>query len=105
MQSRHLHITSFFLQHNLRPGLAALLAYARAAGATVSLDTNWDPNERWDDGLQEILAQTDIFLPNAQEACAITHTATLDDALATLATIVPIVAIKHGAQGADLSPR
>jgi sugar/nucleoside kinase (ribokinase family) len=99
-QCRHIHITSFFLQHNLRPGLAALLAQARAGGATVSLDTNWDPSERWDDGLGEVLAQTDLFLPNAQEACAITRTSTLDDALATLAATIPTVAIKNGAQGA-----
>jgi sugar/nucleoside kinase (ribokinase family) len=99
-QSRHIHVTSFFLQHNLRPGLATLLAKARAGGATVSLDTNWDPSERWDDGLHEVLAHTDIFLPNEQEACAITRTATLDDALARLASTIPIVAIKKGAAGA-----
>ena len=99
-QSRHIHVTSFFLQHNLRPGLVALLAQARAGGTTVSLDTNWDPTERWDDGLREVLAQTDLFLPNEQEALAITRTATLEEALASLAAIVPTVAIKNGAEGA-----
>lgn len=100
VQCRHIHITSYFLQHNLRPGLAALLAQARAGGATVSLDTNWDPNERWDDGLHEVLAQTDLFLPNEQEARAITGTATLAAALSALASTIPTVAIKNGAQGA-----
>jgi sugar/nucleoside kinase (ribokinase family) len=99
-QSRHIHVTSFFLQHNLRPGLAMLLAKARAGGATVSLDTNWDPSERWDDGLREVLAHTDIFLPNEQEARAITRTATLDDALTSLASTIPTVAIKNGEAGA-----
>jgi sugar/nucleoside kinase (ribokinase family) len=99
-QSRHIHVTSFFLQHNLRPGLAALLAQARAGGSTVSLDTNWDPSEKWDDGLHEVLAQVDLFLPNEQEARAITRTTTLDDALASLALTIPTVAIKNGAQGA-----
>lgn len=99
-QSRHIHITSFFLQHNLRPGLAALLAHARARGTTVSIDTNWDPNERWDDGLTEVLAQTDLFLPNEQESRAITRTNTLDEALASLAATIPTVAIKNGAEGA-----
>jgi sugar/nucleoside kinase (ribokinase family) len=97
---RHIHVTSFFLQHRLRPGLAALLAQARAVGATVSLDTNWDPSERWDDGLAEVLAHTDLFLPNEQEACAITRTATVEDALAALAATIPVVAIKLGAEGA-----
>jgi sugar/nucleoside kinase (ribokinase family) len=99
-QCRHIHITSYFLQHNLRPGLAALLAQARAGGATVSLDTNWDPSERWDDGLHEVLAQTDLFLPNEQEARAITGTTTLATALSTLASTIPTVAIKNGARGA-----
>jgi sugar/nucleoside kinase (ribokinase family) len=99
-QSRHIHVTSFFLQHNLRPGLAALLAQARAGGTTVSIDTNWDPTERWDDGLAEVLAQSDVFLPNEQEARAITHTAKVDDALASLTATIPTVAIKLGAEGA-----
>jgi len=99
-QSRHIHITSFFLQHNLRPGLAALLAQARAGGATVSIDTNWDPSERWDDGLGEVLAQTDLFLPNEQEARAIAKSSTLDEALARLTATIPTVAIKNGGEGA-----
>jgi sugar/nucleoside kinase (ribokinase family) len=99
-QTRHIHITSYFLQHNLRPGLAALLTQARAAGTTVSLDTNWDPSERWDDGLADVLAQTDLFLPNQQEARAITRTGTLDDALNSLAATINTVAIKNGAHGA-----
>ena len=99
-QCRHVHVTSYFLQHNLRPGLPSLLAHARAAGITVSLDTNWDPAERWDDGLAEVLAQTDIFLPNEQEACAITGAATVEVALEQLAATIPTVAIKCGAEGA-----
>ena len=97
---RHVHVTSFFLQHRLRPGLAALLAQARTAGATVSLDTNWDPTEQWDNGLHEVLAHVDLFLPNEQEARAITGKANLDEALASLAATIPTVAIKQGAEGA-----
>jgi sugar/nucleoside kinase (ribokinase family) len=99
-QSRHIHITSFFLQHNLRPGLAALLTKVRANGITVSIDTNWDPTEQWNDGLPAILKQTDIFLPNEQEALAITGANNADEALDILAAIVPVVAIKLGPNGA-----
>lgn len=99
-QCRHIHVTSYFLQHNLRPGLAKLLAQARATGITVSLDTNWDPTERWDDGLAEVLAHVDVFLPNDQEACAITGAATVEVALTQLAATIPTVAIKCGADGA-----
>ncbi len=99
-QSRHVHVTSYFLQHNLRPGLAKLLAEVRAHGATVSVDTNWDPTERWDDGLQEVLAQTDIFLPNEQEALALTRAQNVEEALNQLAETIPVVAIKRGPDGA-----
>ena len=65
-RARHVHISSYFLlEHSLGPGLAAMLAAARAAGATTSLDTNWDPAGKWGDGqLRASLAQTDVLLPN-----------------------------------------
>jgi sugar/nucleoside kinase (ribokinase family) len=99
-QCRHIHVTSYFLQTCLRTGLATLLAQARAGGATVSIDTNWDPNEQWDDGLAEVLTHTDLFLPNEQEARAISQTVTLEAALDHLAATIPTVAIKCGAEGA-----
>jgi len=46
--ARHVHASSYFLlEDSLGPGLAGLLSAARAAGATTSLDTNWDPSGRW----------------------------------------------------------
>ncbi|HTR91194.1 MAG TPA: PfkB family carbohydrate kinase, partial [Trebonia sp.] len=49
-QARHVHVSSYFLlADSLGPGLASVLADARAAGAATSLDTNWDPAERWRD--------------------------------------------------------
>src|SRR5580692_11614050 len=44
-RARHVHVSSYFLlEQTLGPGLPALLAAARAAGASTSLDTNWDPS-------------------------------------------------------------
>lgn len=99
-RARHLHVGSYFLQTGLREGLLELLAHARAQGLTVSLDTGWDPTERWDGGLWETLAQTDVFLPNADEARAITGAADVEAALASLAEWVSVVAVKLGAEGA-----
>jgi sugar/nucleoside kinase (ribokinase family) len=97
---RHVHVSHYFLQQALQPGLPALLAEVQAAGATVSLDSNWDPAEAWNHGLARALAQTDVFLPNEQEALAIAQAAELDTALERLTVTIPLVTVKRGAQGA-----
>ncbi len=99
-QGRHLHYCSYYLQTNLQPAAPRLLQRAKELGLTVSLDTNWDPAAAWDGGLQQALAQCDVFLPNDQEALAISHRPTLEEALPALAAQTPLVAIKMGERGA-----
>jgi sugar/nucleoside kinase (ribokinase family) len=99
-RTRHLHMSSFFLQSGIRPAASGLFAAAHAAGVTVSLDPGWDPVERWNGALQQALAHVDIFLPNQQEARAITGTADTSLALDQLAARLPLVVIKRGAKGA-----
>jgi len=99
-RARHLHIGAYFLQTGLQEGLPHLLAQARARGLTVSLDTGWDPSQTWNGGLSETLTQTDVFLPNAVEAAAITGRSSAAAALTALAQQVPVVAVKLGAEGA-----
>ena len=99
-QARHLHIGSYFLQAGLRDGLPKLLAKAQARGLTVSLDTGWDPDEKWNGGLQETLAQTDVFLPNGVESLAISGEPDVEAALSMLAKRTLLVAVKLGAEGA-----
>jgi sugar/nucleoside kinase (ribokinase family) len=70
-QTRHLHIGSWFLQDALRPDAIGLLRAARDAGLTTSLDPNWDPSERWDDGLTAVLPWLDLVFPNDTEASRI----------------------------------
>ena len=67
---RHIHAGSTAIQPRLRPGLPALYREARAAGVTSSFDTNWDPDRRWE-GIDPMLATTDVFLPNEREAALI----------------------------------
>jgi sugar/nucleoside kinase (ribokinase family) len=98
-QSLHLHIASYFLQTNLQPGLPDLFRRARLLGLTTSLDTNWDPSGRWV-GVHELLSLTDIFLPNENEAIAISQARTDGQALKRLAQHTGTVALKRGAQGA-----
>jgi len=98
-QARHLHIASYFLQDALRPDLPGLFARARALGLSTSLDTNWDPTGRWQ-GVQDLLPLTNVFLPNAAEACALTGEENVERAAARLSAQVETLAIKLGAEGA-----
>jgi sugar/nucleoside kinase (ribokinase family) len=98
-KARHLHVASHFLQTALQPGLADLFRRAHSLGLTTSLDTNWDPSNQWR-GVQELLPLTDIFLPNSNEALAITGSADLEQALEKLSHLSRIVVIKRGGEGA-----
>lgn len=99
---RHVHVSSYFLvEESLGPGLAQLLAQARASGARTSLDTNWDPGGRWGrDQLRDVLAQTDVLLPNEEEALHLSRQPGLAAAVAALTSAGPTVAVKLGARGA-----
>jgi sugar/nucleoside kinase (ribokinase family) len=67
----HIHAGSTGIQPKLRPGLPDLFREARAAGATCSFDSNFDPDRRFE-GMDAMLAAADIFFPNEQEAALIT---------------------------------
>jgi len=97
--ARHFHLSSLFLQKGLQPGLPTLFRKLKAAGLTVSLDTNDDPEDRWESGLQELLGLVDIVMPNEAEACRMTGTSDAEAAAESLARQVPLVAIKCGSRG------
>jgi sugar/nucleoside kinase (ribokinase family) len=100
-RARHVHVSSYFLlADSLGPGLAGVLADAGAAGATTSLDTNWDPSERWQDAhLPAAIAQCDLLLPNEAEALALSGAADPEAAALALARGGPSLAVKLGARG------
>jgi sugar/nucleoside kinase (ribokinase family) len=99
--ARHLHHGSFFLHTHLLGHMPDIFRRARTLGLTTSLDTNWDPDERWNSTLADLFPLTDIFMPNDQEALHISRCSNLEDAVAWLrARGVPLVTIKRGADGA-----
>ncbi|MBK8617599.1 MAG: carbohydrate kinase family protein [Anaerolineales bacterium] len=98
-QSRHLHVASYFLQTKLQPDLPALFQRAHSLGLTTSLDTNYDPSEKWL-GFDELLSATDVFLPNKTEALSITKLTDVESAARQLANKSKLAAIKLGAEGA-----
>ncbi len=99
-RGRHLHLAGYFILDALRPDVPALFDLAHSLGSTVSLDTNYDPSGLWNGGLAAALQRTDVFLPNAAEAQAISKKATVQEAVACLGGQVPVVAVKRGAEGA-----
>ena len=98
--ARHFHLSSFFLHRALLPRMVELLADLRDAGLTISLDTNDDPDDKWESGFWKALPLVDVFLPNAREVLKLTRAANLEAGIEKLSAAVPVVAVKMGAEGA-----
>jgi len=98
--AQHLHVSSYYLQTKLRPGLGELFARARAAGLTTSLDPGSDPDACWGREIFDALHHVDVFLPNQGEACALTGTNTPEDALRALDNGITRNVVKAGSRGA-----
>jgi sugar/nucleoside kinase (ribokinase family) len=86
--ARHLHVASFHLLDGLRPGLERLVAEARAAGVTVSLDPQGDPGGGDGAMLTRLVAQLDVLFVNEQEDAALEPAG------------CPLVVVKRGPRGA-----
>ena len=100
LDSRHFHLSSLYLQRGLLPNVAEVFRRVKAAGLSISLDTNDDPQDLWGGGLKDLLKYVDIFLPNKREATRITGTIDIDTAVRRLAEMVPLVVAKLGTEGA-----
>ncbi|WP_371170862.1 carbohydrate kinase family protein [Aliiroseovarius sp. 2305UL8-7] len=87
---RHLHIGELrsLVEH------PDLIAQAKQAGATVSVDCSWD-NALLDQGsaMAELLSQVDVFLPNTLEYGRLACSGLRD-------TAGPLIVVKCGAEGA-----
>jgi sugar/nucleoside kinase (ribokinase family) len=98
--ARHFHLSSLFLHRGLEKDLPQLFRDLKRDGLTISLDTNDDPDDRWEGVLHELLEYVDILLPNENEVLKIARRNTLDEALDALSARVPVIAVKCGKQGA-----
>ena len=98
--AKHFHLSSFFLHRALRPRIAEVFRFMKQRGLSTSLDTNDDPEDRWENDLLEVLQFVDVFLPNEREAKKVARTDDLDAAVAALKQRVPVLAVKMGPQGA-----
>jgi sugar/nucleoside kinase (ribokinase family) len=98
--SKHLHLSSYFLQKGIRPQLIHIFRKAKEAGLTTSLDTNDDPEDRWSGDIQLLLRYVDILLPNERELCKLAQVKDFEQAVESLSQKVRILVVKRGSQGA-----
>jgi sugar/nucleoside kinase (ribokinase family) len=95
----HFHVSSWFLQDGLRPGLKSRFAAARRAGITTSLDCGYDPAETWSQDLLDTLSEVDVFLPNESEVLGITGCRTVDEGIRRLGNDRLVLVVKLGGEG------
>ncbi|HLR90044.1 MAG TPA: carbohydrate kinase family protein [Balneolaceae bacterium] len=102
---RHIHTSTLFFQPLLKDSLAGLFKRAKRLGLTTSMDSQWDPEEKWDLDLTNILPYTDFFLPNESELLAMAGTEDLDKALHFFSKFNSCLVVKRGTRGALLLQR
>ena len=98
--ARHLHLSSYFLHRALRPRIVDIFREAKEAGLSTSLDTNDDPENKWEQDLLGVLKYVDVFLPNDREVKKIARTDDLSKALKVLAGLAKVVVVKRGSAAA-----
>ena len=97
---RHLHIASYYLMRSLRPYWPDIACEAKKYGLSVSVDTNWDPDEKWE-GIRDLLPFTDIVFLNEHELSHLTAgNSDIENAARELAASTSLAVVKLGPGGA-----
>ena len=99
----HIHLSSLFMQSGMLRDIHKILDLAAAKGVTVSLDTQWDPVEKWARDYKTVLPKITVFMPNEKELQALTGTSNLEDAIAAvLPYLGNAMLLKCGSEGSVL---
>ncbi len=104
-ESRHLHYSSFFIQKAIRKDIGLIFKKAKAEGLTTSFDPQWDPAEKWEIDLENILPYVDVFLPNEKELLHITQCSSVESAIQKIENIANTVVLKQGNKGSTIYNR
>jgi sugar/nucleoside kinase (ribokinase family) len=94
----HLHVSGIYQLRSLLPHVAGIMERAAEVGATISLDCQWDPTERWG-YLDAWLPFVDWLVVNEQEAVSMTGSPGAAGALLSLASRTRCPVVKAGAAG------
>ena len=101
-ETKHIHISSIFMQSGVKRDLMKILTLCKENGVTTSLDTQWDPVEKWDLDYKTVLPMLTVFMPNETELKFLTHSATLEEAVEKIRPYVNAAVIKCGSRGSLL---
>ncbi|MFA6677360.1 MAG: carbohydrate kinase family protein [Bacteroidales bacterium] len=104
-RAKHVHISSLFMQDDLHRDIKEILELLKKNGLTISLDTQWDPNENWNFDYMHLLPLIDVFMPNEKELMALTKSSNLDDAIDQIKDVCNIAVIKCGSKGSKMITR
>ena len=100
--AKHIHISSIYMQSGVKRDLKKILELCKENGVTTSLDSQWDPAEKWDLDWKTILPLVTVFMPNETELKFLTRCETLDEALEAIRPYVNAAVIKCGSKGSIL---
>ncbi len=103
--ARHMHMSSFYLQPALRPGIPQLFRQARQTGLSTSLDPDNDPTGGWNGGMRDALTSVDLFLPNEQELMGIAGKKDFKAAVEEMRGVAGTTIVKRGSAGAFVATR
>ena len=100
-QIKHIHFSSYYIMQNLKKDYAQFIKKIKSLSKniTFSFDTNYDPEEKWDSEIFDILPLVDILFLNENEALNISKQTDRKRAAYKLAETVPKVIIKLGKEG------
>jgi sugar/nucleoside kinase (ribokinase family) len=98
--ARHMHFANCFMQPGIRHDLTTLFRRAKELGLTTSLDTQWDPEEKWELPLEELLPFVDIFLPNIAEFKLLSGSTSIEEGINKIRHFAHYIIIKNGSEGA-----
>ncbi|MEQ5789828.1 carbohydrate kinase family protein [Muricauda sp. NFXS6] len=102
LSSKHMHLSSIFLQKGIKNEAVKLFKRAKKLGLTTSMDPQWDPDENWDLDLEELLPYIDVWMPNVVEFKKITGTDKISTGIEKVKKYSNHIVIKDGINGAHL---
>ena len=96
--AKHFHLSSLFLHRKLSPDIPRLFKEMKRRGLTTSLDTNDDPEDKWEGVLEDVLPLVDLLFCTEEE---LTKIAKVESAADHVSAKVPLLVVKRGARGAS----